>query len=591
MINRIISIISKFFKRKKTENIESEIVKLENKLLKLFKQKDAFVISISGEWGVGKTHFFDSFVKTHLKTETVAYVSLFGKESIKDILNSIMIQISKHFERAEEANEVFGSTKIVGIDLAAVFSLGKPRDFKNVIVCIDDFERSSDKLEDKDILGLISELKERKNCKVVMIYNQDEIESDILSNYKDKVLDYELHYKPTALESFTHIKNKLKIFHEETLEYFEDKGITNIRVMRRAINALNDFEFIKIHLTNHSYIKYEILNTLLKFSVVNAQYQNFNFEELVEYISEKRLAQDGHFEINNEKENIFYFFDTEDSNWLMQDALTENIDNYIKSSIPDENALINIVNKRKQQVNRSNVMNLAKKIHSRFNYDLNYENDEYAKDMSLLLFDNKDSIVEILNVESFIYYISELSIIDSTNKGEYHTFGLKSVQDYLTYYLESNTLDDLDHFGTLSAIIDFDNSLDDFIKEIINSQDKKKVASKERILELMKSPIKNRGWGNEPELLKSVEVDTYKTYILEDAEFLKDIMMFIRWTKGFGNGSGFEEAVDKQVEALRDLALNGNNNTQFKMQKILKHLNISIEEEVSEEQIEVNINE
>jgi len=562
--------------------MESEIVKLENKLLKLFQQEEAFVVSINGEWGVGKTHFWDSFVEMHLKDETVAYVSLFGKESIKDILNSIMIQISKHFKRAEEANEVFGSTKVAGIDLAAVFSIGKPRDFENVIVCIDDFERSSDKLDDKDILGVISELKERKNCKVVMIYN-NEIKSDILSSYKDKVLDYELHYKPRAQESFTHISSKLKVFKEYPLSYFENIGITNIRVMKRAVNALNDFEFINEHLNNLPHIEQEIVYTLLKFSVVNAQYQNFNFEELVEYVSEKRFAQDGHFEINDEKENMLYFFDMEDSNWLIQDELTENIDNYTKSSIPDENALINIVNKRKQQVNRSNIMNLASEIYSRFNYDLNYENNEYAKDMFSLLSKNKDNIVEILNVESFIYYISELSTIDSINKGKYHTFGLKSVQDYITRYLESNTLNDLDHFGTVSKIIDFDNSLDDFIKEIIESQDKKKIASKERVLELMKSPIKNRGWGNEPELLKSVEADTYKAYILEDAEFLKDIMMFIKWTKGFSNGSGFEEAVDKQIEALRDLALNGNETSKFKMQKILKHLNIPIEEEANEE--------
>jgi len=561
--------------------MESEIVKLENKLLKLFQQEEAFVVSINGEWGVGKTHFWDNFVEMHLKDETVAYISLFGKESIKDILNSIMIQISKHFERAEEASEVFGSTKIAGIDLAAVFSIGKPRDFENVIVCIDDFERSSDKLDDKDILGVIAELKERKNCKVVMIYN-NEIKSDILSTYKDKVLDYELHYKPTAMESYTHISPKLKVFQEYPLQYFEDIGITNIRVMKRAINALNDFEFIKAELDSHPYIEQEIVYSILKFSVINAQFQNFNFEELVEYVSEKRIAQDGHFDIDNEKEKMLYFFKMGDSNWLIQDELTENIDSYIKSSIPNENALLEIINKRKQQTNRSNVMNLVNEIHSRFNYDLNYKNDKYANDMFSILSKNKESIVEILNIENFIFHISELSTIDSINEKKYHSFGLESLKEYLTDYLKSNTLDDLDHFGTVSKIIDFDSDLDDFMKEIINSQDKKKTASKEKVLELMKSPIKNRSWGNEPELLKSVDVDTYKEYIIEDAEFLKDVMMFIRWTNGFSGSSGFEEAVQKQIDALRDLALNGDETSQFKVKRMLKHLNVPINKEVSQ---------
>ena len=417
-----------------------------------------------------------------------------------------------------------------------------------------------------------------------MIYN-NEIQSDILSTYKDKVLDYELHYKPTASESFAHISHKLKAFQEYPLKYFENIGITNIRIMKRAINALNDFEFIQAELKDHPYIEQEIVYTLLKFSVVNAQYQSFDFEELVEYVSDKRFAKDGNFNINNEKENMLYFFNMQDSSLLIKDELTENIDKYIKSSIPDDNALFDIINKRKQQINRSEVMNLVNEVHSRFNYDLNYKNDEYAKHMFSILSKNKESIIEILNIESFIYYISELSAVDSINKEKYHSFGLESVKEYLTDYLKSKTFNDLDHFGTVNKIIDFDSDLDDFMKEIIDSKDKKEISSKEKVLELMKSPIKNRSWGNEPELLKSIEVDTYKEYIMEDAEFLKNVMMFIRWTHGFSGGSGFEEVVQKQIDALRDLALNGDETSQFKAKRLLKHLNIPINEEISQEEI------
>jgi hypothetical protein len=59
---------------------------------------------------------------------------------------------------------------------------------ENVIVCFDDFERISDKLKLKDVLGLISELKEQKKCTVVLILNKKELKDEDLSKYKDKIV-------------------------------------------------------------------------------------------------------------------------------------------------------------------------------------------------------------------------------------------------------------------------------------------------------------------------------------------------------------------------------------------------------------------
>jgi hypothetical protein len=51
-------------------------------------------------------------------------------------------------------------------------------------------------MELKEVLGLISELKEQKNCSVVMILNEDELEDnkEALDKYKEKVVDYEFSY-------------------------------------------------------------------------------------------------------------------------------------------------------------------------------------------------------------------------------------------------------------------------------------------------------------------------------------------------------------------------------------------------------------
>jgi uncharacterized protein YydD (DUF2326 family) len=67
------------------------------------------------------------------------------------------------------------------------------QDFKDIIVCFDDFERLSSSMELKEVLGLISELKEQKNCSVVMILNEDELRDnkETLDKYKEKLIDYE----------------------------------------------------------------------------------------------------------------------------------------------------------------------------------------------------------------------------------------------------------------------------------------------------------------------------------------------------------------------------------------------------------------
>jgi mannose-6-phosphate isomerase class I len=64
------------------------------------------------------------------------------------------------------------------------------QDFKDIIVCFDDFERLSSSMELKEVLGLISELKEQKNCSVVMILNEDELRDnkETLDKYKEKLI-------------------------------------------------------------------------------------------------------------------------------------------------------------------------------------------------------------------------------------------------------------------------------------------------------------------------------------------------------------------------------------------------------------------
>ncbi|MGJ0312107.1 P-loop NTPase fold protein [Aliarcobacter cryaerophilus] len=192
--------------------------KLEVKLYDLLiKSNEPFVASISGEWGIGKTYFWQKVFlekyKTELSKKQIAYVSLFGHNSLNDIKTDIVLQISKTTKYVSKFKDKLKSIKgavfkdedvtlsLDGGSISAVLSLLTQSDFKDVIICFDDFERLSSKIELKDIMGLISNLKEQKSCQVLLIMNEKELDklgsidgkkySDIYKLYKEKIVDYD----------------------------------------------------------------------------------------------------------------------------------------------------------------------------------------------------------------------------------------------------------------------------------------------------------------------------------------------------------------------------------------------------------------
>ena len=70
------------------ENLYNLLIKEKNKEV---------VILISGEWGLGKTYFWNNFIKKYknveLKDKQIAYVSLFGISSLNDIKTSILLNL------------------------------------------------------------------------------------------------------------------------------------------------------------------------------------------------------------------------------------------------------------------------------------------------------------------------------------------------------------------------------------------------------------------------------------------------------------------------------------------------------------------
>lgn len=175
------------------------------RLEEIFRKNDnkGIAIAITGSWGVGKTFFWHEFIKEKIKQEKqerdkyyykatlvdkqtifdkkYSYVSLFGIETLSDLKTQIYTQLSgHHFSVKEQPKfEVPRWVKAIasGLKDEKISQLGfsaSMRFFdsmlfaqvKDAIICFDDFERMSNKLDIKDVMGLANQLKLEKNVRL-----------------------------------------------------------------------------------------------------------------------------------------------------------------------------------------------------------------------------------------------------------------------------------------------------------------------------------------------------------------------------------------------------------------------------------------
>ncbi|MGN8359838.1 P-loop NTPase fold protein [Helicobacter pylori] len=203
---------------------EREILK--EKIIELLKksedQNKPVAIAINGEWGIGKTYLWKNglapLIRKELKKNPI-YTSVFGKKDEQAIIEDLVAQfLSAEKQKTNPIRNIingilsflsmhFGVKINVNVDF--LFKMLKKEHMENTIVCIDEFERLSDKIPVQDILGLISELKEHKGCCVIVIYNnlklftdetQNEQKRKIFDAYCEKVFDRIFNFSPYAKE-------------------------------------------------------------------------------------------------------------------------------------------------------------------------------------------------------------------------------------------------------------------------------------------------------------------------------------------------------------------------------------------------------
>jgi len=245
---------------------------------RFLKNPQPEVLSISGRWGVGKTHAWNAILDEARAAREVslpryAYVSVFGLRSIDD-LKTLIVQstVRLNSESIEPTVESFnenlrsidgfknflersgrkglsyipalaalvpGGNKIADVLLPNAALL-----IKNQLVCIDDIERAGEGLKVQDILGFVSMLREERDCKVVLLLNEEGLggETEVYRTYLEKVVDQAINYAPTPRESAEIALDMSVVVDRSLAERIATLGIINIRVIKRIRRFLGDLE-------------------------------------------------------------------------------------------------------------------------------------------------------------------------------------------------------------------------------------------------------------------------------------------------------------------------------------------------------------
>ena len=232
---------------------------------------------ITGEWGVGKTYFFNNILSKEIEkvstkeNESVKYkpirISLSGVTSIDDIERRIVAELYPSLNKG---------TKIGKGIFKFLSSVPKIKEYipeipnsdvidsetDNLIICLD------------SLIGYINNLTENNNLKTIIIANTDEIKNKKSFNkIKEKLIGREIEYKINIEEVFdTLIQNEFQSFSEYTKFLQKEKSFIcsffqdykNIRTLKFILTRYHDVHSqIEIIAPNIQYLQSN-KDTLLK---------------------------------------------------------------------------------------------------------------------------------------------------------------------------------------------------------------------------------------------------------------------------------------------------------------------------------------
>lgn len=247
---------------------------------------------LTGDWGSGKTYQWKQALERSARKGVrprYAYVSLFGLTSLAEVRKRITeeaisaIRLPGRSDTLGEAVEggAIGLKPMQILKILPVIpylgkleSLAQELSFATVrdaVICLDDLERAPATLRLADVFGLASFLKEERQCRVLLISNQNKLGNDAkdeFSAYLEKVVEEKVDFAPTPEEAcVVALGAEPNAAGKMLAERLIRLGVSNIRVINRLGALADDLATIVSDL--HPNVLADMVSTLALFGVAH----------------------------------------------------------------------------------------------------------------------------------------------------------------------------------------------------------------------------------------------------------------------------------------------------------------------------------
>ena len=244
-----------------------------------------YAIMINGEWGSGKTYFWNNKIKPKIesmqinrKRYTASYTSIYGISNLEEISKKIFIEttqlMDKNLKKFMDASGVKNIPEYAktGLDMANFFGVTQNGDridygqffsTDDKVLCFDDLERAN--VDVIDILGYINNFVEHDHIKTIIICNEKELSTKL----KNSNLEMKTFIATYLLDK----ENKLNIKTDkpmverirDTIEYVFDKANDYERIKEKLIGET--FEYVPEfnYIINGILMRYENYPDLIRF--------------------------------------------------------------------------------------------------------------------------------------------------------------------------------------------------------------------------------------------------------------------------------------------------------------------------------------
>ena len=244
-----------------------------------------YAIMINGEWGSGKTYFWNHKIKPKIeamqvngKKLTPIYMSLYGISNLEEISKKIFIETTqlmdknlKKFMNSNGASSIPEYAK-TGLDMANFFGVTQNGDrvdyaqffsTDDKVLCFDDLERAN--VDVIDILGYINNFVEHDHIKTIIICNEKELSTKL----KNSNLEMKTFIATYLLDK----ENKLNIKTDkpmverirDTIEYVFDKANDYERIKEKLVGETFEYAPEFNYIINGLLMRYENDADLIRF--------------------------------------------------------------------------------------------------------------------------------------------------------------------------------------------------------------------------------------------------------------------------------------------------------------------------------------